>query len=199
MSQAASDTLEKVSGEFEAEVLADLQDGRGQSLALVESSKKETLETVGKVLQTGVKQAESLKRQIVGAAELEVRNAQLKSMEESVNRAFAAAVGIISKAAPERYERSIVQLIREGIEVIGPKAVVYCRPEDRKVVGSAVRKFSKGPVKLSVGGEGLSTMGGVVLASGDGTVRFDNTFEARLERMRPALRKDVASLLGGKR
>ncbi len=195
MSKAATDTLEKVSGEFESEVLADLQEGRGQALAMVESAKQETAEGVAKVLQGGTKQSESLKRQIIGTAELEVRNAQLRAMEEAVRRAIDAAVRSVSEMSPARYEKSMVELVKEGVEVIGPRASVACNARDRKVVASTVRKLSRGPVKLTVDSKSIETIGGVVLGSNDGSVRFDNTFEARLERQRPALRKEVAALL----
>jgi V/A-type H+-transporting ATPase subunit E len=195
MSKAAADTLEKVSDEFESEVLADLQEGRGQALALVESARREALEAVTKILQTGTKQAESLKRQIVGAAELEVRNSQLKAMEDAVNEVFGMAVGSIPKTSPVRYEKSIIKLIKEGIDVIGPRASVTCSAGDRKVVASAVRKLSKGRVKLALDPKSLNAVRGVVLTTADGSIRFDNTFETRLERMKPVLRKEVAALL----
>lgn len=199
MSRAAADTLEKVSGEFEGEVLADLQEGRGQALALIESTKRETMDAVTKILQTGTKQAESLKRQIMGAAELNLRNAQLEAMEEAVNEAFNAAVRNISSVSRQQYEKSILRLIKEGIDVIGPKATISCSSKDRDAVASAVRKLTKGPVSLKVDPKGLSTIGGVVLTTRDGSVRFDNTLEARLERMKPALRMEVAGLFGRKR
>lgn len=195
MSKAAADTLEKVSDEFESEVLADLQEGRGQALALVESARREALEAVTKIFQTGTKQAESLKRQIVGAAELEVRNSQLEAMEDAVNEAFRTAVRSIPKTPPARYEKSIIKLIEEGVDAMGPKASVTCSANDRRIVASAVRKLNRGRVKLAVDPKDLSTVGGVVLTTADGSVRFDNTFEARLERMKPALRKEVAALL----
>jgi V/A-type H+-transporting ATPase subunit E len=198
MSKAATDTLEKVSGEFEGEVLADLQAGRGQALSLIESTRREAAETVAKILQSGTKQAESLKRQIIGAAELKVRNAQLEAMEEAVNGAFSDAVRGIHKVPRVRYEKCIAHLLKEGIDVIGPKATVSCNSRDRDAVASAAGKLSKGPVALTLDSNGLETAGGVVLTTSDGSVRFDNTFEARLERMRPTLRKDVADLLGRK-
>jgi V/A-type H+-transporting ATPase subunit E len=43
--------------------------------------------------------------------------------------------------------------------------------------------------------DSIETIGGIVLSNADGTVKFDNTFESRLERMRPALRKEVAGIL----
>lgn len=199
MSKAAADTLEKVSAEFEGEVLADLQAGRGQAMALIESTKRETAGAVAKILQSGTKQAESLKRQMVGAAELKVRNAQLEAMEAAVNGAFSDAVRGIHKVPRARYEKCIARLVKEGIDVIGPKATISCNSRDRDAVASAAGKLSRGPVTLTMSSKDIETAGGVVLATGDGSVRFDNTFEARLERMRPALRKDVAALFGRKR
>ncbi len=195
MSKAASDTLEKVSGEFESEILADLQEGRGQALAIIESARKETAQAVVKILGTGIKQAESLKRQIIGAAELEARNNQLKSLEKAVNEVFDMAVKEVGEASGLRYENSLTRLVKEGSEIIGPKAKVYCSPKDRKALSAVMRKLRGGQFKPMLDENGISTIGGVVLTAMEGSVRFDNTFEARLERMKPSLRKDVAGIL----
>ena len=197
MSKAATDTLQKVSAEFEAEVLSDLQGGRDQAVQSVQAVRKETSEAVAKTIEGGERQAESVKRQIIGAAELEVRNAQLKSLETAVNEVFDSAVRRVSALSDSAIETSLTGLIKEGIEVIGPRAVVHCSAKQRKAVTSAVRKLNKGPVRLTVDEKGIETMGGVILASPNGSVRFDNTFEARLERMRPTLRKEVAGILTG--
>lgn len=196
MSKAASDTLEKVAGELEAEVLADLDAGRTETLAKVEAVRKETEEAVAKVLETSMKQAESVKRQIIGAAELEARNAQLKSLERALNEAFEIAARDIASLTGAALTKAIGRLIQEGLEAIGPRAKVRCALKDRMAVASAIKKLD-GDVKVSLDVEPVETMGGVVLATPDGSVRFDNTFEARLERMRPDLRKDMAAILTG--
>jgi len=49
-------------------------------------------------------------------------------------------------------------------------------------------KISRGPTLLS------NSIGGVTISSADGFVTFDNTYEARLERVKPALRKQIAKL-----
>ncbi len=196
MSRAASDTLEKVSGEFESEVLSDLEAGRSETLAKIEAVRKETMEAVSKILETSEKQAESARRQIIGAAELETRNAQLRSLERAVNGAFDLAAKEISSASGATHEKALAALIQEGLDVIGLRAKVRCASKDRRAVATAIRKFGS-KAKLSLDNEPVDTMGGVVLTTPDGAVRFDNTFEARLERMRPILRKDVASVLMG--
>jgi V/A-type H+/Na+-transporting ATPase subunit E len=196
MSNAAADTLEKVSGEFESEVLADLEEARSETLAKVESVRKETEEAVAKILETGVKQAESVKRQIMGAAELEARNAQLRSLERAVNEVFDLAAKQISTSSGSSYDKAIAGLIEEGLAAIGQKAKVQCASKDKKAVSAAIKKLGSN-ARVSLDDEPIETIGGVVLATPDGSVRFDNTFEARLERLKPTLRKEVAAILIG--
>lgn len=197
LSKASGDTLQKVSNEFEGEVLADLQEGREQSLAIIGAAKKEAKEEVSKILEASVKQAEALKRQITGAAELEARNARLKVLEKAVNEAVAEAVSKVSKLDEKRYEEALARLITEGVQVIGPGAVVSFSSKDRKAVSALLRQPSREHDKLTASEDDLKTAGGVALATSDGSIRFDNTFEARLERLRPTLRKEVADLLSG--
>ena len=158
--------------------------------------RKQTEEAVSKIIVTGVKQSESVKRQIIGAAELEARNIQLKALEKAVNSAFDSAIEAISEEKGASYEKAMARLIQEGLDVIGLKARVQCSSKDKSAVAAAVKRLS-GKEKVSMDEDPIDTIGGVVLASPDGSVRFDNTFEARLERMRPILRKEVAAILTG--
>lgn len=197
MSKAASDTLEKVCQEFEAEVLADLQEGRAQAQAAVESARKEAVAAVQRILETSLKQAESLKRQIIGAAELESRDAQLRSLEKAVNGVFGKAVEELKAGSGSGYEKALGRLVQEGLDIIGPRARVSCGSKDRRAVAAAVRRLNGGQVKLTLDDKSIETFGGVVLVTPDGSVRFDNTFEARLERSKSTLRKEVAGILTG--
>lgn len=194
MSNAAADTLDKVSREFETEVLADLDVAKKETIAKLESTRKETLEEVSKVLETGTRQAESQKRQILGATELEVRNSQLRALDKAVNEAIELATKGISES--DNYSDAIGRLIEEGLEVIGKSAKVQCSAKDRKIISAAIKKVG-GNEKISLEEEPIDTIGGVVLSTHDGTVRFDNTVEARLKRMRPNLRKEIAAVLTG--
>lgn len=187
--------MEKVSREFETGLLAELQEGRGQALSTVESSRREASVTATKILDASVKQAESLRDQIVGAAELEVRNAQLKMLEKAIVEVFDAAAKELEKGLGARYDNSLTQLIKEGLEVIGPGAKVHCRSRDREAVLAIFRKLRGSQSRLALDEKSIDTIGGVVVTSADGSVRFDNTFEARLERMRPTLRMEVSAML----
>lgn len=196
MSKAASDTLEKVAGEFEKEVLADLEAARKETLDKVDAVRRETAEAVAKILEGGAKQAESVKRQIIGAAELEARNAQLKSLEKGVNEAFEAARERVSQVEGAAYEKALARLIQEGLDVVGHHVKVRCASKDKRAVAAAVKRLDA-KARVTIEAEPIEVTGGVVLTTPDGSIRFDNTFEARLERMRAVLRKEVASVLTG--
>ena len=195
MSKATADTLEKVSGEFETGLLAELEEGKEQALSTVESSRREAKVEVTKILEASVKQGESLRRQIIGAAELEARNVQLKTLEKAVVEAFDAALKELGEGSGARYEASLTRFVKEGLEIIGPGARVYCRSKDRKAVSAILHKLGDSQSTLVPEEKSIDTIGGVVMTSMDGSVRFDNTFEARLERMRPALRMEVSAIL----
>jgi V/A-type H+-transporting ATPase subunit E len=195
MSKATADTLEKVSGEFESELLSELQDGKQQALSTVESSRREARIAVAKILDASIKQAESLKRQIMGGAELEARNAQLRTLEKAVVEVFDTAVKELQEGSSSRYEKALALLLKEGLEVIGPKAKIHCRPKDRRAVLAAIHRLGGRQSKLVLEEKEIDTIGGVVMSSMDGSVRFDNTFEARLERMKPTLRMEVSTVL----
>ncbi len=196
MSKAASDTLDKVSSEFEGEAVADLEAGRKEASSAIEAVRRATAEAVAKIIETGDKQSESVRRQIVGAAELETRNAQLRSLERAVSEAFDSAMKEISKSPGAAYEKALARLIQEGLEVLGPKATLQSAAKDKRAVAAAVKKIG-GKARVSLDAKPIETIGGVVLTTSDGSVRFDNTFEARLERMKAALRKEVAAVLTG--
>jgi V/A-type H+-transporting ATPase subunit E len=195
MSKATADTLEKVSGEFESEILAELQKEKGQALSTVESSRREASVAVTKALDASVKQAESLRSQIIGAAELEARNAQLKTLEKAVVEVFDSTIKELEKGSGARYDRSLTQLVKEGLEAIGPRARVYCRSKDRDAVSVVLHKLGGDQSKLVLEEKSIDAIGGVVVTSMDGSVRFDNTYEARLERMRSTLRMEVSAML----
>jgi V/A-type H+-transporting ATPase subunit E len=109
---------------------------------------------------------------------------------------FDLAARQISNLSGAPHEKALGGLIREGLGVIGSKARIECASKDRKAVAAAIRRLG-GKAKISLSEEPIATIGGIILTSPDGSVRFDNTFEARLERMRPDLRKGVAEILTG--
>ena len=195
MSNAAADTLENVLGQLEGELIVELDSGKKQALSTLESAKRDAKAVVDKILDTSNKQADILRRQLIGAAELEARNAQLKTLEKAVGEVFEAAVKELSDLPASRYTKSLVILLGEGVEVLGQNVRVYCNAKDRKAVSSAIGMLPGRQSGAHLDENSIDTIGGVIMTSPDGSVRFDNTFEARLERMKPTLRMEVSTAL----
>ncbi|HEU17467.1 MAG TPA: hypothetical protein ENO06_01905, partial [Methanolinea sp.] len=99
--------------------------------------------------------------------------------------------------SPE-YPEILKYLIQDGIEKIGAgDLTISANSRDIPVLESILAKDSETNVRMS--GEPIPTCGGVLLKTGSGTRRVDNTFEARLERMRRDLIFEVAGILSGER
>ena len=191
-------TLDKVSAEALAEIVAEIDSGKSEALEQLRSATRSTKAEVVKILEGSEREAESIRKQILGSAELEARNGTLRSLEDASNRVIQDSLSAVAEKRPAAYEKALAQLISEGAQVIGKSATVRCNARDKKVVGSIVKDLnSKSGLKLSLGEEDIVAAGGVVLESGDGTIRYDNTLEARLDRIRPQLRREIVNALSG--
>jgi V/A-type H+-transporting ATPase subunit E len=84
-------------------------------------------------------------------------------------------------------------MLKESVAVIGTsEIVIQTNSKDKPVVESLLSKF-KGATLSS---ELIDCLGGIKVQSKDKTMTFDNTIDARLERMKPLIRKDIASKFG---
>ncbi|MBI2649584.1 MAG: hypothetical protein HYW93_08050 [Thaumarchaeota archaeon] len=196
-SSSAKYTLDKVSSEVLNEISVELESGRTAALEQVESTLRETESEMAKIIQGGERQADSLKRQTIGSAELDARNKLLRTVEEATNQVFQDAFKKISAGNSAQYEKALARLITDGLSVIGKGAIVACNANDKKTAASIIGELNrKEHADLKLDPKSIDTVGGVAFSSKDGTIRFDNTFEARLERLKPHLRREVARVLG---
>lgn len=197
-SKSAEYTLDKVAAEALTEIVAEIESGKNDALEQLRSMSRSTKAEVAKILEGSEREAESIRRQTLGSAELEARNSTLRSLEEASNRIVQDSLSAVVEKKVAAYEKALAKLISDGAQVIGKDAIVWCNPRDKKLVGSIARELnSKNGMKLAVSDDSIEAMGGVVLQSKDGTIRYDNTLEARLERIRPQLRREIVNILSG--
>jgi len=91
------------------------------------------------------------------------------------------------------YSKLITTLIEEAIQALGTSDVVIrTNSKDKEITQSVLSKFSG----AELSSETIDCLGGVEVKSKDGTMTFDNTIDARTDRMKPLIRKDVASTFG---
>ena len=187
-------TIDKILTQSENEISSSLQSTFDESLQTLTKSESKFEQEYDRIIDEGKKEAEKIEKQIIGSSDLEARNKQLKLVAESVENVFEKAVEQIKNAKQDaNYSKLIEVLIQEATETIGTSDVtVLTNSKDQEVVKKLLSKFSG----AELSGETIDCLGGVEVRSKDGSMSFNNTIDARLDRMKPLIRKDIASKFG---
>jgi V/A-type H+-transporting ATPase subunit E len=159
------------------------------------SSKTRIQSDHNSVIEDAKKQAENLKRQIVGSSRLAARNRQLVIVEEAVTKAFEKAKAKIdSVRGSEKYAAMMRKLLGDGINAVSTEEViVQCNSKDKEIVKKIVSELERNSkVRIKLDEESIDTLGGLRVMSKDGSMVYDNTLDSRIERLRPIIRKDIA-------
>jgi len=189
-------TVRKVSDEALTEMLQSITASKSAALDIVTRKMNEAQAEVVRISEQERRQSEALRRQIIGSAEMTARNRTLEIVEDNLNAAFSQALDKLeSRTSDAGYEQVLKSMIIEGLdEVSGSEFVVAANARDQQLVQKVIDGISREKgVKISRSPSRLTgSIGGVTVASADGYVTFDNSYEARLERLKPALRKQIA-------
>ena len=187
-------TVEKILQNTEQQILASLDEAFKSSQSTISSSNSSLEQEYDKIISEGKKEAEKLEKQIIGNADLESRNKQLLLVEESIEKVFAKAIKKIQDADRNKdYSKLVSSMLQESIDAIGTSdVVIQTNSKDKQVVESLLSKFKGAELSSDL----IDCLGGIRVQSKDGTMKFDNTIDARLERLKPLIRKDIASKFG---
>src|SRR5688572_23963300 len=84
-------TISKVLSQKEADLISQIDSAYQESLKNIESSQGRLEAERTRIVEAAKKQAENLKRQVVGSSRLAARNQELLMIENAVNNAFEQA------------------------------------------------------------------------------------------------------------
>ena len=189
-------TIDKILGKTEGELLSGVDSAVGEATRTLDGSVSRLEHEYDKILSDGRKEADKIHRQIVGSSDLEVRNRQLIALEEAVDQVFARALDRVD--AEDRgsaaYSALVRSLLAEATRILGSSDVLVSTSTKDKDVVQAVLSSDHPKAKLAP--EAIDCLGGVRISSKDGTMTFDNTLDARIERLKPLIRKEIASKFG---
>lgn len=194
----ASDTLErtidKILDQTRKRIGSELDGALAESSKTLDGARAGLEAEYDKIISDGRKEADKIQKQIVGSSDLEARNKQLLLVEEAVDRAFGEALGRISDMdRDDSYAELVGSLVREATVTLGStEVVVYTSEKDRDVVGSVLNGFPGS----QLADDTIECLGGVRIVSTDGTMTFDNTLDARISRLKPLIRKQIAAKFG---
>ena len=187
-------TIDKILTLSEKEISSSLNSSFDESLQTLTKSESKFEQEYDRIIDEGKKEAEKIEKQIVGSSDLESRNKQLRLVEEYVQKAFDKAVEQIKSSKHDaNYSKLIETLLTEAIDTLGTKEVtIYTNSKDKEIVNSLLKKFPGS--KLS--SETIDCLGGIEVSSKDGSMSFNNTIDARLDRLKPLIRKEIATKFG---
>ena len=184
-------TVDQVLEKNRSQILESLKASFSESQEKVSESLSELEKEYDKIISEGHKEAEKIEKQIVGSSDLEVRNKALLLVEEHTSKVFEKAKDEIQNTKRDsNYSNLISSLITEATEALGTSEItVYTNSKDKEIVQSAISKISG----AELSSEAIDCMGGIKITSKDGSMAFDNTIDARFERMKPLIRKNIAA------
>ena len=184
--------LERNSSEFSHSLknsLTDAQKTLSDSLPMLE-------EEYEKIISDGKKEADKIEKQIVGSADLQARNKSLLIVQESADKVLEKAKEKISNMdRNSEYSTLITKLLTEATSALNTSdVIVYTNSKDKDIVQSSLSNFPGSELSSEI----IDCIGGVKIESKDGAMKFDNTIDAKIERLKPLIRKEIASKFGVK-
>ena len=193
--------VRKVVDETGDEIKATYDKELEHSLEILEATKRKTGMEVEKIQESTKGQAVTIKRRIIGSAELATRNKNLEFIESTINDIFEKTIKKLEeKVTSEEYKSSLKQLLEEGADMIASKdLIISANKRDCKILKEFVDDVAQAKdANIKIDEKPIGCIGGVKIRSSEGTTFFDNTIEARLERFKPMLRRNIGQLLMGK-
>ena len=186
--------IDKILEKTEKEILLDLKNSSSDSKQTLDNSLSKLEQEYDKIISDGNKEADKIEKQIIGSSDLEARNKQLTTVEESIDKVFTKALDEIANADRSGdYPKLIKSLFDESTKILGTtEIIVFTNSKDKEIVKSLLSQYPG----AELSSETIDCLGGVKINSKDGTMAFDNTIDAKVERLKPLIRKEVATQFG---
>ena len=191
---ALESTIDKILKNTENDVLSSLKSALDDSQQSLDGSVTKLDSEYDKIISDGKKEADKIEKQIVGGADIEARNKQLLALEAAVDKVFTTALEQITNSDRNSdYANLINTLLQESTKILGTTDVkVFTNAKDKDVVQSSLSNFSGSELSS----ETIDCIGGVKIESKVGSMKFDNTIDAKIDRLKPLIRKEIASKFG---
>jgi V/A-type H+/Na+-transporting ATPase subunit E len=193
-------TVNKVLSQKESDMITQIDSAYHESMNNLESSRTSIESDYERIIDAARKQADNLKRQVIGSTRLNARNKQLLLVEAAVNEVFEKAkVALRSVGKDENYKQLMNRLLDEGLSAIGKDdMIVECSKTDMELV-KKLTAFSdrQKRIKLTLSEKPIDAIGGVRVRSADLSLTYDGTLDSRIERLKPLIRKSIVQMLRG--
>ena len=194
-------TIDKVLSQKESALVTEIDSALQNSLKNLETSKSNLHAEYDSIIAASKKQAENLKRQIIGSSTLSARNKELVIIESAIDEIFNKAKEKLAKSNNEKnYEKLLNNLITDSAGNLGSEIIIQCNKTDLELVKKIASDISTNKkMKITVSNEVINIIGGIKSTSLDGTMTLDNTLDSSIESLKPLIRKEIVQLLRGEK
>lgn len=189
-------TIDKILNQTKKEIISNIESAVLEAHESLDDAVPSLEQEYDKIIADGRKEADKISRQIIGSADLDVRNKQLLALEDAVDRVFARALEQVTTTDRSglEYSNLLKSLLAESTVILGSTDVtVFTSTQDKDAVQNIIKSDYPNAMLSS---DAVDCLGGVRIRSKDGAMTFDNTLDARIERMKPLIRKEIASKFG---
>jgi len=190
---ALDSTIDKILKNTEDNILSSIKSALDDSQQNLSDSIPKLEGEYDKIISDGKKEADKIEKQIIGSSDLEARNKQLMVLEEAVDNVFSKALDQIANKRDDDYPKLIKTLLNEATQILGTSdLIVFTNNKDKDVVQTTLSQFTGSELSSDT----IECLGGIIVKSKDGAMTFDNTIDARIERLKPLIRKEIAAKFG---
>jgi V/A-type H+-transporting ATPase subunit E len=204
--------ISHIQASVDREVSQVLQEAREEAESIKKDAAQKAQAEAQKVLSQGKRVAALEGQKIIAETKLEFRRKKMDAQEEAIAASFEDATAFLAELAEKEkrdsfvYKDIIFSLIAAGCEIVaGGKVELILNKRDRqrldkKMMGeldSFVKEKTGRDISLTLAQETIPCIGGVMVRDLEKQIEVDNTFEAKLNRLKEGIRVDVAKLLFG--
>ena len=184
-------TIDKILTKTENGIVSELDTILQDAKSSLQSSKTLMESEYDAIIDNGKKEAEKIEKQIIGSSNLEARNKQITLVEDAISSVFEQALDKLRSSKTDPI--LLKSLIKQAIDALGTtKITISANSNDADSVKSALADFTGSQLDSKP----IECLGGIIAQSSDGNMTFDNTLDARLDRLKPLIRKHVALKFG---
>ena len=191
---ALETTIDKILSNTEQSILENIKSGLDDSQQNLDTAVPKLESEYDKIISDGEKEADKIAKQITGSSDIEARNKQLMALEDAVNKVFSKALDQITTAdRGDDYSNLVKVMIEEATQILDTSEIlISTNAKDKEVVQSIISQFPGAELTSDT----FECLGGIRVKSKDGAMTFDNTLDARIDRLKPLIRKEIAAKFG---
>jgi len=190
-----------------------LREAKEQAAGIVGAAKKEAATILNAARFTAREEGEReaketqekgkrIYEEVFVEGKMRAKKEALQKREETINEVFKEAEKKLRKyATSKKYQGDLIRLVIDSCKKLDSnQVVIHTNERDLRVLKRAQKKITKAlstkgaAARISLG-KPIQAIGGVKVATTDGKIELDNTFEGRMHRDFDTLRVKVARLL----